>query len=163
MLLQKVSRLLAVLYVLSASIEAFALSDVQTLSESCWASFFHQASTGAQMNQKLTRELESRTADFMVSETSGPSILASEGCSSIRDSCELVNDLDKVASNFFDKLPCSTIISVSILGGSDATLLTELLGCPAQAWILLSRMYSRSQPVCLLLPVDSILEVKRNV
>ena len=49
----QVSRLLAVIYVLSTSLEQFSLSSNEQGSESQWASFFHQASLGTQLNQQL--------------------------------------------------------------------------------------------------------------
>lgn len=49
----QVSRLLAAVYVLSTSLEQFALSSNEQGSESQWASFFHQASLGIQLNQQF--------------------------------------------------------------------------------------------------------------
>lgn len=51
--LQQVSRLLAAVYVLSTSVKTFALPSSKVISESHWASFFHQASIGAHFNLQL--------------------------------------------------------------------------------------------------------------
>lgn len=60
---------------------------------------------------------------------------------------------------FFQGLPCTTIICISVIGGADAILLRELLCCTtARAWILLSRLNSKSQPIFLVLPIESLLE-----
>lgn len=57
-------------------------------------------------------------------------------------------------------LPCTTTICISLLGGPYATLLQEMLHYPSsvRAWMLVSRLDSESQPILLLLPMDSILE-----
>ncbi|KAL6984318.1 separase [Sarracenia purpurea var. burkii] len=54
-LVQKVSRLLAVIFVISASTEIFSLniSPCKALSESHWVSYFHQASLGTHLNHKF--------------------------------------------------------------------------------------------------------------
>ena len=60
---------------------------------------------------------------------------------------------------FFEDLPCATVICISLPGGALASLLIELLNYPSSinAWVLLSRLNMKSQPV-ILLPVDSVLE-----
>lgn len=52
------------------------------------------------------------------------------------------------------------MVCISLIGGASASLLNELLLHPSsvRAWMLLSRLCSRSQPIVLLLPVDSVLE-----
>ncbi|KAI7738304.1 hypothetical protein M8C21_012966, partial [Ambrosia artemisiifolia] len=59
-LFQKVSRVLAVLYTLSPSIKTFSMptSSASSLSESQWASYFHQASLGTHVNYQLFSRLE---------------------------------------------------------------------------------------------------------
>lgn len=61
---------------------------------------------------------------------------------------------------FFEDLPCTTVICISLLGGALASLLRELLNYPSSvnAWVLLSHLNMKSQPVVILLPVDSVLE-----
>lgn len=53
MMIQQISRLLAAMYVLSTSLKQFSLSPNEEGSESQWASFFHQASLGTQLNQQI--------------------------------------------------------------------------------------------------------------
>ena len=59
MILLQVSRLLAAIFVLSASTDFFSpyLSPCKELSESHWASYFHQASLGTHLNHKLLSSL----------------------------------------------------------------------------------------------------------
>lgn len=57
-MMSQVSQLLAVLYTLSPSNEAFyMLSSSSSLSESQWASYFHQASLGTHLNYQLFSRL----------------------------------------------------------------------------------------------------------
>ncbi|KAJ8572577.1 hypothetical protein K7X08_009088 [Anisodus acutangulus] len=51
LLSQKISRLLAAVYVLSTSVKSFSIAPSKTISENQWASFFHQASIGTHLNQ----------------------------------------------------------------------------------------------------------------
>ncbi|XP_058191839.1 separase isoform X2 [Rhododendron vialii] len=183
-LVQKVSRLLAAIFVLSSSTEIFssyispckALSEshwasyfhqtsLGTLSESHWASYFHQASLGTHLNLKLLSTLtgKQKVQDPINVEgfcLPGSSSIASETLNLLRLAPESFQDLEKYVLRFFRNLPCTTIVGLSLLGGAFASLLSELLGYPSQApaWILLSRLHSDCQPVVLLLPVDSILE-----
>ncbi|KAL3538573.1 hypothetical protein ACH5RR_001939 [Cinchona calisaya] len=164
LLSQKVSRLLTVLYVLSTSVEAFSLSPDEALSESHWASFFHQASIGTHFNQQLCSGMMRKPKGEDLTDLQG-SCLPSTNSTSLsmtnflRLAPESQEDLDEFVKRFFQKLPCTTIICISVIGGADAILLRELLCCAsAQAWILLSRLNSKSQPVLLLLPIESTLE-----
>lgn len=71
-----------------------------------------------------------------------------------------IQDLEEFVTQFFSGLPCTTIICISLLGGPYASLLQELLCFPScvHAWILVSRLNSKNQPISMLLPVDSVLE-----
>lgn len=55
--MQQVSRLLTIIYVLSTSLDAFSISPDEALSQSQWASFFHQASIGSHFNQQLVSSM----------------------------------------------------------------------------------------------------------
>lgn len=68
--------------------------------------------------------------------------------------------LKEFVTNFFQSLPPSTVICLSLLGGAYASLLRELFFSTSSvhAWILFSRLNSCGQPIILLLPVDSIPE-----
>ncbi|XP_057494488.1 LOW QUALITY PROTEIN: separase-like [Actinidia eriantha] len=166
-LVQKVSRLLAAIFVLSASTDFFSpyLSPCKELSESHWASYFHQASLGTHLNHKLLSSLIGKQKDqdpmnVKGSCLTGSSSIASERLDLLRLAPGLLQDLEGYVLRFFQCLPCTTIVCISLLGGDFASLLTELLNyrsC-AHAWILLSRFNSNSQPVVILVPVESVLE-----
>ena len=58
---QQVSKLLATIYVLSASTEFFPLSpSCKALSENHWASYFHQASLGTHLNYQFLSNMIGR-------------------------------------------------------------------------------------------------------
>lgn len=60
-LIKQVSKLLAVIYVLSSTSKLFSLSSSsKVLSESHWASFFHQASLGTHLNYKFLSNMSWR-------------------------------------------------------------------------------------------------------
>ena len=73
---------------------------------------------------------------------------------------ESLQDLEEFVQNFFAGFPCTTATCVSLLGGPYAGLLQEMLQCNSSthSWMLVSRLDSKSQPIVLLLPMDSILE-----
>lgn len=72
---------------------------------------------------------------------------------------ESVNDLEQFVANFYAGLPCTAIICISLLGRAYTSLLQELLLHPSiHAWMMLSRLNSKNQPIVLLLPLDSVLE-----
>ncbi|KAL6964352.1 separase [Sarracenia purpurea var. burkii] len=159
-LVQKVSRLLAAIFVISASTEIFSsnISPCKALSESHWASYFHQASLGTHLNHKFLSSLigKQKVQDPMDVEVS---CLTGSGSSG----SEMLNLLRFFFAALVQKgLPCTTIICLSLLGGAFASLVTEWLGPCAHAWIFLSRLNSNSQPVVIFLPVDSILEAATN-
>lgn len=82
--------------------------------------------------------------------------------SSCRVAPESVQELEEFVKKFFAGLPCTTVVCISFLGGPYAALLQELLLYPTcvHAWMLVSRLNSKNQPIVLLLPMDSILEGK---
>ncbi|KAI3778004.1 hypothetical protein L2E82_06951 [Cichorium intybus] len=153
---QKVSLLLAVVYTLSPSNKAFSMlsSSSNVLSESQWASYFHQASLGTHFNyQSFSRIGKQRGQNIMdVDDSSYPCRLAPES----------VLDLEEFISKFFGGLPHLTIICVSMLGEYFTSLLRELLpnNLHTRAWIILSRLNSDSLPIVILLPITSILAGK---
>lgn len=53
-----------------------------------------------------------------------------------------------------------TVICISLLGGAYASLVKDLLCYPTcvHAWMLVSRLNSKRQPVVVLLPVDPVIE-----
>uniref|UniRef100_A0A1J3F8L7 separase n=1 Tax=Noccaea caerulescens TaxID=107243 RepID=A0A1J3F8L7_NOCCA len=163
---QKVSRLLASLYLLSASSAEFSLKcDGNELSASHWVSYFHQASLGTHISYQFISNLSRRhksqcLSDKECTEASCSISMVPEELDLPRLAPERTQDLGQFAKEFFNNLPSSTIICVSLLGGALNQLLQELMEIrsPVCAWVLLSRLNWKSQPVATLLPVDSILE-----
>lgn len=73
---------------------------------------------------------------------------------------ESIQNLEDLVRRFFGCLPCATVLCISVVDGSDAKLLQELLLCPSHihAWMILSRLNRGSQPIVVLMPLDPILE-----
>lgn len=61
---------------------------------------------------------------------------------------------------FFDDLPCVTMVCISLVEGDLACLLQQILhfSSSVHAWILMSHLNSKRQPLVLLLPVETILK-----
>ncbi|CBI23880.3 unnamed protein product, partial [Vitis vinifera] len=164
---QKVSRLLAAIYVLSASSEPFSLppSSCKALSECHWASYFHHASLGTHLNHQFFSNMAGKLKaqnllNVEGSHSTGPNCIRAETYNLLRLAPESLQGLEEFVMKFFEDLPCTTVICISLLGGALASLLRELLNYPSSvnAWVLLSRLNMKSQPVVILLPVDSVLE-----
>ncbi|KAJ1434987.1 SEPARIN core domain [Sesbania bispinosa] len=155
---QKVSKLLAVMYVVSALSEQFNLSSFsKALGENYWSSYFHQASIGTHLTYQFLSHLTGRCKGPYVTGTS----CISEGTF---DLLRLVPDatveLVEYVKMFLTGLPSTTIISISLLGRDYASLLQELLpySTRVQAWMLVSRLSFKNEPVVTLLPLGSILQ-----
>ncbi|KAL5564053.1 hypothetical protein UlMin_033800 [Ulmus minor] len=164
-LFQKVSRLLAVVFVLSASNVLCSLASFcGKFSAIHWASYFHQASLGTHLNYQFFTINEWRYKVHLVDAKdaciAGSSCIGSGERKNLpRLAPESIQDLEEFVESFFAALPCSTIICISLLESPHANLLQELLhrSC-GLAWLLLSRLDSKSQPIVVLLPVNSMLE-----
>ncbi|KAJ6942111.1 separase [Populus alba x Populus x berolinensis] len=164
--LQKVSRLLSAIFVLSSSSKTFSLSNYsKVLSESHWASFFHQASLGNNLNCQFLSNttLKHKAQNFADDQGSCVTASAWEGaetCNLPRLAPESFQDLEQFVTEFYSGLPCTTVICISVIGGPCANLLKDLLQYPSciSAWMLLSRLKFKSQPVMMLLPVNKVLE-----
>ncbi|KAK7246827.1 hypothetical protein RIF29_41697 [Crotalaria pallida] len=155
---QKVSKLLAVMYVVSASSEQFSLSSLsKVLGENCWASYFHEASTGTHLTYRFLSHLSGRCKGSYLT---GSSCTGEGTLSSLRPVPDTSVDLVEYVKKFLAGLPSTTIISISLLGHDYTSLLQELLLYPTcvQAWMLVSRLSFGSEPVVMLLPLDSILQ-----
>uniref|UniRef100_A0A2N9IGR6 separase n=1 Tax=Fagus sylvatica TaxID=28930 RepID=A0A2N9IGR6_FAGSY len=163
-LFQKVSKLLATIYVLSASTELFPLSSsCEALFENHWASYFHQASLGTHLNYQLFSNMVGRCKVQHVVDAEGSHITGcgrEETSNLIRLAPDSIQDLEEFVTKFFVGLPCMTVICISLLGGAYANLVKDLLHYPTcvHAWMLVSRLNSKRQPVVLLLPVDPVIE-----
>ncbi|KAJ0263460.1 Separase [Hirschfeldia incana] len=163
---QKVSRLLTSLYMLSSSSDEFSFEcDGKELSTSHWVSFFHQASLGTHISYQFISNLSRGhkpqcLSDKECTEATCSSCMVPEELDLPRLAPERTQDLVQFAKEFFSNLPSSTIICISLLGGALNQLLQELMQIrsPVCAWMLVSRLTLKSQPVATLLPVDSVLE-----
>ncbi|XP_057978228.1 separase isoform X2 [Malania oleifera] len=166
-LFQKVSRLLLVIILYSTSYEpsSLSLSSCKSLSEAHWASYFHQASIGTHLNYQLLSSFAGKhkaqtPMDFKDSHVGGAYHIRTETYNMLRLAPESFEDLEEFVTSFFQGLPCTTVICISFLGDACAGLLRELLLFPSlvNAWMIISRMNQKSQPVVILLPVGSFLE-----
>ncbi|GFP93870.1 separase [Phtheirospermum japonicum] len=164
LLFQKISRLLAAVYVLSVSLKQFSISPHEEGSESLLASFFHQASLGTHLNQQIISSMMQKNQTQIPTDSEDSSLPNSDSIildipDLLRSAPESCEDLEEFVLRFFQGLPSTPIICVSIVAGADATLISELLRCSPTvgAWILLSHLSSDSQHV-VLLPVYKTLE-----
>ncbi|KAK7839536.1 separase [Quercus suber] len=163
-LFQKVSKLLATIYVLSASTEFFPLSpSCKALSENHWASYFHQASLGTHLNYQFFSNMIGRCKVQHLVDAEGSHVTGcgvEETSNLIRLAPDSIKDLEEFVAKFFVGLPCMTVICISLLGGAYASLVKDLLCYPTcvHAWMLVSRLNSKRQPVVVLLPVDPVIE-----
>ncbi|KAK1435343.1 hypothetical protein QVD17_01104 [Tagetes erecta] len=158
-LFQKISRLLAVLYTLSPSNKAFSMftSYNTSLSESKWASYFHQASVGTHTNYQfpyLETQMNQKTMIVDGSFSSGSASLSLHSLAP-----KSVLELEAFILEYFRGLPRATIICLSMLGDAYASWLGDLLPCKphTRAWVMFSRLNSDCAPFVVVLPIDSIL------
>ncbi|VFQ59063.1 unnamed protein product [Cuscuta campestris] len=164
LLFQKVSRLLAAVYVLSTSVKSLSIPSSRVIPESQWASFFHQASIGAHFNLQLFSATmrQQNGQDLLDIKGSCPSSneAGKRNHITLRLAPGSVDSLEDFVQQFFKNLPSSTVVCISLIFGDLAILLSQLLfrPSPIQAWILLSRMSSIDQPVIVILPINSVLK-----
>ncbi|WZZ49346.1 hypothetical protein YC2023_049466 [Brassica napus] len=169
---QQISRLLAVLYLVSSIGSEFSLPCDGELSLSHWVTYYHQASLGANSNYHfLSKFMKSgRNSDKEISCTDQNILICRllknstfSGLKARKHGLKLApkstDGLVKFAKNFFNGLPETTAICISVLGGTLSKLLQELLKSPQVCgWLLLSRLSSKSQqPLAVLLPIYSSL------
>ncbi|KAG6652968.1 separase isoform X5 [Carya illinoinensis] len=166
LLFEKVSQLLATVYVLSASTKLFPLlSPCKVLTDYQWASYFHQASLGTHLNYQLFSNMTGRSKVQHIVDAEGPYVpgltcRGEETSNLLRLAPDSTQKLEEFVTKFFAGLPGMTVVCISLLGGAYARLLKNLLLYPTcvGAWMLVSRFNSTSQPVVLLLPVDPVRE-----
>ncbi|KAL8258352.1 hypothetical protein R6Q59_030393 [Mikania micrantha] len=179
-LFRKVSQLLAVLYALSPSSKAFSmLTSSNSLSESEWASYFHQASLGTHVNYQLFSRLEKQKNQCAMDvDGSFPSSSTSLSLHRtleqlirflvvsmffefilLRLAPESILDLEEFILNFFQGLPQATIICISVLRDDYANWLKNILPYkfPTHPWIMFSRLNSNCAPIVIVLPISSII------
>ncbi|KAL8218762.1 hypothetical protein R6Q57_022135 [Mikania cordata] len=158
-LFRKVSQLLAVLYALSPSSKAFSmLTSSNSLSESQWASYFHQASLGTHVNYQLFSRL-GKQKNQCAMDVDGFFPSSSTSLSLHRLAPESVPDLEEFILNFFQGLPQATIICISVLRDDFANWLKNMLPYkfPTHPWIMFSRLNSNCAPIVIVLPISSII------
>ncbi|KAL6494538.1 hypothetical protein OROGR_031338 [Orobanche gracilis] len=158
-----ISKLLAAIYVLSISLKEFSISPQEEGSESLLASFFHQASLGTHLNQQIISSMMQKKKTH-ITDSEVSSLLNSDSSilnipASLRSAPKSCEDLEEFVLRFFEGLPSTPVICISVVAGADGALITELVHCATtiRAWILISHLSSDNQHV-VLLPVYETLE-----
>ncbi|KAG9458960.1 hypothetical protein H6P81_003468 [Aristolochia fimbriata] len=159
LLLQKVARLLAAIFVLFTVTgnSSLPVHCGKSLSSVHWAAYFHQASVGTYLSQHY---LSSTSVKLKGAHFSGSEDHVSQTCSSHRLVPEKLEDLKTFVENFFNGLPSVTIVCISMLGSRYTGLLGRMFHVPStfSAWLLLSRFYSDRKPCIMFIPIDSLNE-----
>ncbi|KAL9264934.1 Separase-like protein [Drosera capensis] len=164
-LLKKVSQLLAIVNIVAATQEGFSSSlSCKLSSENYWAAYYHQMSVGSYHTHSLLCSPDAKYKANGILHAESPEV-REEFCSTagednflrlLPESTLLVEDC---AEYFFESLPCATIVCISFLGGGYLGLLKDLLpSCSYVPWMLVSRVNAKSQPVVMLIPLDSPLK-----
>ncbi|CAN6476418.1 unnamed protein product [Victoria cruziana] len=170
---QKVSRLLAVIHLISMPGGSFPLpvDTSSCLSLIHWAAYFHQASIGSYVHHQnfvaLNKKQEQVVSSNLEVYASLSGVLfflfviSSLCIARLWVAPNNINDLEGFVLGFFQHLPSTSILCISLIGGDCANFLSEmsLLPCAhVPAWIFLSRLTKNQQPVSFLLPVDVICQ-----
>ncbi|KAF9608453.1 hypothetical protein IFM89_009819 [Coptis chinensis] len=163
LLFQKVSRLLATIFLLSTSGEPFSLPLPlgNTLSGSYWAAFFHQASLGTYFDHQLCSKIHAPDVmDVEGSHNTASNETMTEVSTLLRFAPGSIDDLEKFVSDFFQLLPSITVICISLLGSDYTRLLSDVLPghFSSPSCMLLSRLNSTNEPIVMLLPSAAIPE-----
>ncbi|XP_058750289.1 separase-like isoform X2 [Vicia villosa] len=160
---QKVSKLLAMMYTVSSVSEQFSIpSYSKVFDENYWSSYFHQASIGTHLTFQFLSHLTGRCKGPYVT---GSSFINEVTFDSLRVAPDSTVDLAESVKKFFAGLPLTTIIGISLLEPEYTCLLQELLPHPrcVKAWMLVSRLNFKTEPVVMLLPLDSVLQDEGDV
>ncbi|XP_024626543.1 separase [Medicago truncatula] len=158
-----VSNLLAVVYAVSSLSEQFSMPSLsKVLDENYWSSYFHQAAIGTYPTYQFISHLTERCKGPFVT---GSSCMKEGTIDSLRIAPDSTIDLTEYVKKFFASLPLTIIISISLLQNEYTSLLQDLLPCPTRvrAWMLVSRLDYKTEPVVMLLPLDSILPDKGDL
>ncbi|KAL8160482.1 hypothetical protein V2J09_002019 [Rumex salicifolius] len=133
------------------------------LHENHWAAYFHQASVSARHNHWVLSHLSAKQKhitdvldpkDSQVHDKSG---IWEDMRSLFRLAPDSTQSVTEFIKHFFDSLPTTTIVCLSILGGSYASVLKALVPLSSScSWMLLSRFNANSEPVVVLLPLNII-------
>ncbi|KAF3789517.1 Separase [Nymphaea thermarum] len=164
----RVSRLLAVIHLISMPGGPLSLpvDTSSALSLSHWAAYFHQASIGSYLHHQNFVALGKKQEQVGSSNLEEPCLPDSddvvvEACDSLRVAPNNIGELEGFVLGFFQHLPSTSILCISLIGGDCSNFLSEmsLLPCAhVSAWIFLSRLAQNQQPVSFLLPVDVIFQ-----
>ncbi|CAN1164546.1 ESP1 [Linum perenne] len=163
-LLKKVSTLLSAIYIISPSKGLFSLPSCnKVLSESHWASYFHQASLGTHLNYQFFLNKTKKIKLCRVTDEQDKSACSSTNTESHylpRVAPASVDELENFVTEFFADLPNTAIMCISLISDPLTILLQEFLAYPRdiRAWLLSSRLNSNNQPLATLLPLYSSLE-----
>ncbi|XP_074291735.1 separase-like [Silene latifolia] len=165
LLFQKVSKLLALLYLVSASREnpSFPRFSGNVHPENYWAAYFHQAAVGTHYNLQLLSAITEKYNSSMFSEVQGSPDgvgMTEEMHTLLSIVPESITEIESVMTSFFESLPDSAVVCVSFLGKSYVSLLDGLMhySSSVHGLILLSRFSADNQPVVIVMPVSSRLE-----
>ncbi|KAL9237436.1 hypothetical protein vseg_011984 [Gypsophila vaccaria] len=163
LLFQKVSKLLSLIYLVSASRRN--LPSGNDLSENYCAAYFHHAAVGAHFNLQLFSAITEKCGSPTISEVKGSQALAGAGMTAemrtfLRLVPESTKEMETSMSNFFESLPDSAVVCISFLGKSYVTLIDGLMHYPSSVYglLLLSHLNADSQPVVILLPLSSLVD-----
>ncbi|KAH7656747.1 Peptidase C50 separase protein [Dioscorea alata] len=167
LLLKKVTRLLAVIYLLSTFGAPFPSLVSDKLVASSWAAYFHQVSIGTGQHHKYLSILNERLdlCSSGNSELSSLTIVVREAQESLRIAPDKLEDLEEFIDDYFRRLPGITIICLCFLGSGYTFIFKNMLSLatPISSWMLFSRISSNQQPVTVILPMNQVPEEQTSV
>ncbi|GAB4834061.1 hypothetical protein Ancab_032314 [Ancistrocladus abbreviatus] len=86
--------------------------------------------------------------------------ILTETCNLLRLAPETTQNIEEFVLKFYESLPSTTIVCLSLLRGAYPMLLQKFLPHrPVHAWMLLSNLNALSEPVVILIPLDYVLQV----
>ncbi|GAB4852538.1 hypothetical protein Ancab_016752 [Ancistrocladus abbreviatus] len=123
-----------------------------------------QASVGTHHNLSLLstmagKHLSQITSDAQGSQDVATDWILTETCNLLRLAPETTQNIEEFVLKFYESLPSTTIVCLSLLGGAYPMLLQKFLPHrPVHAWMLLSNLNALSEPVVILIPLNSVLQ-----
>ncbi|KAJ0987621.1 hypothetical protein J5N97_005977 [Dioscorea zingiberensis] len=164
LLLKKVTRLLAVVYLLSTFGAPFPSLDGKKLAARSWAAYFHQVSIGTGQHHKYLPIMNERLDLSGTSELSSLTNVVKEAEESLRIAPDKLEDLEEFIDGYFQKLPSVTIICLCFLGSGYTLLLKDMISLlsPVSSWMLFSSISSNRRPVTVILPINQVPEEREQ-
>ncbi|GAB4827309.1 hypothetical protein Ancab_034195 [Ancistrocladus abbreviatus] len=105
------------------------------------------------------KHLSQITSDAQGSQDVATNWILTETCNLLRLAPETTQNIKEFVLKFYESLPSTTIVCLSLLGGAYPMLLQKFLPHhPVHAWMLLSNLNALSEPVVILIPLDSVLQ-----